>query len=71
MGESEKLTALLGSAYLLKKADDRLDDLELKISEINKDVKNILKENQSSQREKKRLLEENIRLLKEIKQKVR
>ena len=64
MNDSDKLAALLGSAYLLKKADDRLDDLERKIAEINKDVKNILRDNQRSRRE-------NERLLKEIKQKIR
>ena len=34
--DDKKLTALLGSAWLLKKTDDRIDELERKISEILK-----------------------------------
>ena len=71
MGESEKLTALLGSAYLLKKADDRIDSLERKISEVNNVVKSLLKDNNNFQKRTERLLDENKRLLKDIKQKIR
>ncbi len=40
---NKKLVALLGGAYLLKKADERLDNLDRVNSEINKDVKNNIK----------------------------
>ena len=39
MSENDKLAALLGSAYLLKKADDKIDSLERKISDVNNTVK--------------------------------
>jgi hypothetical protein len=35
MSENDKLAALLGSAYLLKKADDKIDSLERKILDVN------------------------------------
>lgn len=71
MSENDKLAALLGSAYLLKKADDRVDALERKISEVNNTVKNLLKDNNNFQKRTERLLDENKRLLREIKQKIR
>ncbi len=71
MSENDKLAALLGSAYLLKKADDRIDSLERKISEVNNTVKSLLKENNNFQKKTERLLDENKRLLRDIKQKIR
>ena len=71
MSENDKLAALLGSAYLLKKADDKIDSLERKISEVNNTVKSLLKDNNSFQKRTERLLDENKRLLKDIKQKIR
>ena len=71
MSENDKLSALLGSAYLLKKADDKIDSLERKISEVNNTVKSLLKDNNSFQKRTERLLDENKRLLKDIKQKIR
>ena len=71
MGENDKLAALLGSAYLLKKADDRIDSLERKISEVSSLVKSLLKENNNFQKKTERLFDDNKRLLKEIKQKIR
>ena len=71
MSENDKLAALLGSAYLLKKADDRVAALERKISEVNNTVKNLLKDNNNFQKRTERLLDENKRLLREIKQKIR
>lgn len=71
MSENDKLAALLGSAYLLKKADDRVDALERKISEVNNTVKNLLKDNNNFQKRTERLLDENKRLLRDIKQKIR
>ena len=71
MSENDKLAALLGSAYLLKKADDRIDSLERKISEVNNTVKSLLKDNNNFQKKTERLLDENKRLLKDIKQKIR
>lgn len=71
MSENDKLAALLGSAYLLKKADDKIDSLERKISEVNNTVKSLLKDNNNFQKRTERLLDENKRLLKDIKQKIR
>ena len=71
MSENDKLAALLGSAYLLKKADDKIDSLERKISEVNNTVKSLLKDNNSFQKKTERLLDENKRLLRDIKQKIR
>ena len=71
MSENDKLAALLGSAYLLKKADDKIDLLERKISEVNNTVKSLLKDNNNFQKKTERLLDENKRLLKDIKQKIR
>lgn len=71
MSENDKLAALLGSAYLLKKADDKIDSLERKISEVNNTVKSLLKDNKGFQKRTERLLDENKRLLKDIKQKIR
>ena len=71
MSENDKLAALLGSAYLLKKADDKIDSLERKISEVNSTVKSLLKDNNNFQKKTERLLDENKRLLKDIKQKIR
>ena len=71
MSENDKLAALLGSAYLLKKADDRIDSLERKISEVNNTIKSLLKDNNNFQKKTERLLDENKRLLKDIKQKIR
>lgn len=71
MSENDKLAALLGSAYLLKKADDRIDSLERKISEVNNTVKSLLKDNNNFQKKTERLLDENKRLLRDIKQKIR
>ena len=71
MSENDKLAALLGSAYLLKKADDKIDSLERKISEVNNTVKSLLKENNNFQKKTERLLDENKRLLRDIKQKIR
>jgi|TARA_B100000768_G_C11243053_1_gene360488 uncharacterized protein YoxC len=71
MSENDKLAALLGSAYLLKKADDKIDLLERKISEVNNMVKSLLKDNNNFQKRTERLLDENKRLLKDIKQKIR
>jgi|TARA_B100000767_G_C19646689_1_gene484907 uncharacterized protein YoxC len=71
MSENDKLAALLGSAYLLKKADDKIDSLERKISEVNNTVKSLLKDNNNFQKKTERLLDENKRLLKDIKQKIR
>ena len=71
MSENDKLAALLGSAYLLKKADDKIDSLERKISEVNNMVKSLLKDNNNFQKRTERLLDENKRLLKDIKQKIR
>jgi|TARA_B110000967_G_scaffold209394_1_gene265417 uncharacterized protein YoxC len=71
MSENDKLAALLGSAYLLKKADDRIDSLERKISEVSSLVKSLLKENNNFQKKTERLFDDNKRLLKEIKQKIR
>ena len=45
MSENDKLAALLGSAYLLKKADDKIDSLERKISDVNNTVKSLIKDN--------------------------
>ena len=50
MSENDKLAALLGSAYLLKKADDRIDSLERKISEVNNTIKSLLKDNNNFQK---------------------
>lgn len=71
MSENDKLAALLGSAYLLKKADDRIDSLERKISEVNNTIKSLLKDNNNFQKKTERLLDENKRLLRDIKQKIR
>ena len=71
MSENDKLAALLSSAYLLKKADDRIDSLERKISEVSSLVKSLLKENNNFQKKTERLFDDNKRLLKEIKQKIR
>jgi peptidoglycan hydrolase CwlO-like protein len=71
MGENDKFAALLGSAYLLKKADDRIDSLERKVSEVNKDIKSLIRDNNNFQKKTDRLLDENKRLLKEIKQKIK
>ena len=71
MSENDKLAALLGSAYLLKKADDRIDSLERKISEVNNTVKSLLKDNNNFQKKTERVLDENKRLLRDIKQKIR
>jgi len=71
MSESDKLAGLLGSAYLLKKADDRIDLIERKLSEIIKEVKNMQKDNQRMQKDNLRAIDENKRLLKELKQKIR
>ena len=71
MSENDKLAALLGSAYLLKKADDKIDSLERKISDVNNTVKSLLKDNNNFQKRTERLLDENKRLLKDIKQKIR
>ena len=71
MSENDKLAALLGSAYLLKKADDKIDSLERKISEVNNTVKSLLKDNNNFQKKTERLLDENKRLLRDIKQKIR
>ena len=71
MSENDKSAALLGSAYLLKKADDRIDSLERKISEVNNTVKSLLKDNNNFQKKTERLLDENKRLLRDIKQKIR
>ena len=71
MSENDKLASLLGSAYLLKKADDKIDSLERKISEVNNTVKSLLKDNNNFQKKTERLLDENKRLLKDIKQKIR
>ena len=71
MSENDKLAALLGSAYLLKKADDRIDSLERKISEVNNTVKSLLKDNNNFQKKTERLLDEIKRLLRDIKQKIR
>ena len=56
MSENDKLAALLGSAYLLKKADDRIDLIERKLSEIIKEIKNIQKDNQRMQKDNLREL---------------
>tara|TARA_B100000959_G_C14758827_1_gene532409 strand:- start:458 stop:673 length:216 start_codon:yes stop_codon:yes gene_type:complete len=71
MSDNDKFAALIGSAYLLKKADDRIDSLERKISEVNNVVKSLLKDNNNFQKRTERLLDENKRLLKDIKQKIR
>ena len=71
MSENDKLAALLGSAYLLKKADDKIDSLERKISDVNNTVKSLIKDNNNFQKRTERLLDENKRLLKDIKQKIR
>ena len=71
MSENDKLAALLGSAYLLKKADDKIDSLERKISDVNNTVKSLLKDSNNFQKMTERLLDENKRLLKDIKQKIR
>jgi uncharacterized protein YoxC len=59
MNNNDKLTALLGSAYLLKKADGKIDSLERKISELNKDVKSLMKDNNNFQKKTERLLDDN------------
>ena len=50
MSENDKLAALLGSAYLLKKADDKIDSLERKISDVNNTVKSLIKDNNNFQK---------------------
>ena len=71
MSENDQLAALLGSAYLLKKADDKIDSLERKILDVNNTVKSLLKDSNNFQKRTERLLDENKRLLKDIKQKIR
>ena len=52
-------------------ADDRIDVIERKLSEIIKEIKNIQKDNQRMQKDNLRAIDENKRLLKELKQKIR